>query len=333
MAVINASPYSIVTLGTSEDDTINGTDNNFFGRDAILASGGNDLVYGNSQNDSISGGTGNDTLDGGTGNDTLEGGTGNDIFYVDSVSDVVTEDVNEGTDTIYTSAADGPVYALPNNVENLILLDGASSYGIGNSLSNEISGNNANNFIVGGDGNDILTGRGGNDTLYGGAGDDYITEATSFGSYSNYIDGGDDNDTLIGIYGSDIIKGGSGNDGLVFGLGSHTVNGDAGDDTLISGGSSNSTLTGGLGADTFEFFSYYFGGSSDTITDFKYYEGDKIKIFVTDKNVQISNFAYEQSSGKLMFYGNGSPTLVATLQSNLGTNFIPSYDIVLGISG
>ena len=60
-------------------------------------------VTGGSGNDSFAGDSGNNRLDGGAGGDTMAGGAGNDTYIVDNVGDVVTEALNEGTDTVQSS--------------------------------------------------------------------------------------------------------------------------------------------------------------------------------------------------------------------------------------
>jgi Ca2+-binding RTX toxin-like protein len=78
---------------------------------------GNDAINGLGGNDSLTGGLGNDTLDGGSGDDMLTGGKGNDLYIVDSGKDEVTENLNEGTDTVNAHLA---AYTLTDNVENLV---------------------------------------------------------------------------------------------------------------------------------------------------------------------------------------------------------------------
>ena len=118
-------------------------------------------ITGGSGNDTLDGGAGNDTLIGGAGNDTLIGGLGDDIYAVDSLSDVVTEAANAGTDEVRTALAS---YSLASaNVENLT---GTAATG------QTLTGDSLANTITGGIGNDTLDGGGGNDTLIGGAGDD-----------------------------------------------------------------------------------------------------------------------------------------------------------------
>ncbi|MDO8703728.1 MAG: calcium-binding protein [Sulfuricaulis sp.] len=80
--------------------------------DKLYGLAGNDQLLGLEGDDQINGGLGNDTLDGGTGADTLTGGPGNDTYLVDDTGDTITENLNEGTDTVqsavtYTLGANG----------------------------------------------------------------------------------------------------------------------------------------------------------------------------------------------------------------------------------
>jgi len=155
-------------------------------RTSIVGKSDNDNLTGTESADRIYGLGGNDTLDGGLGADTLIGGTGDDVYYVDNEGDVITESVDAGTDTVYSSIA----YTLGSDVENLILTGTFAINGAGNESDNEITGNSAGNIMEGGAGNDMLCGFDGSDTLYGGAG-------------SDILDGG---------WGADIMDGGAGDD-------------------------------------------------------------------------------------------------------------------------
>jgi len=117
--------------------------------------------------DLIVGSATNDTIGGGGGANTLIGGLGDDSYLVSSPTDVAIEFPGEGNDTVY-AAVD---YALPNDVENLILLDNAIA-GAGNGLDNLIQGNARDNVLSGGAGNDLINGGAGADDLRGGAGSD-----------------------------------------------------------------------------------------------------------------------------------------------------------------
>ena len=76
------------------------------------------------------------------------GGIGNDTYVVDNAGDVVTENANEGTDTVQSAVT----YTLGANVENLTLTGAAAINGTGNALDNVLTGNSANNVLTGGAG-------------------------------------------------------------------------------------------------------------------------------------------------------------------------------------
>ena len=216
--------------GTNQDDGLHG---------AALG----DALVGGAGNDYIDGKSGNDLLDGGIGVDTLIGGTGNDTYTVDNTSDVVTENANEGVDTVKSSVS----YTLKDNFENLILTGTASINGTGNSLNNQITGNAANNILNGGIGADKLIGGNGNDTYSVDNLGDVVTETSTVAtqidtvqSTINYTLGANvENLTLIGtaaINGtgnalSNTLTGNSGNNILNGGIGADTLNGGAGIDT------------------------------------------------------------------------------------------------------
>ncbi|MDB9390714.1 beta strand repeat-containing protein [Microcystis aeruginosa] len=126
---------------------------------------------GNTLNNIITGNSGNNILNGATGIDTLIGGLGNDTYQVDTTTDTITENANQGTDTVESSVT----YTLGNNLENLTLTGTTNINGTGNTLNNIITGNSGNNILNGSDGNDTLIGGTGNDTLTGGAGGDQFT--------------------------------------------------------------------------------------------------------------------------------------------------------------
>ncbi|HQM82718.1 MAG TPA: calcium-binding protein [Syntrophorhabdaceae bacterium] len=268
--------------GTSGDDTLYGTSEN----DILDGLGGNDYLSANGGNDILYGGSGNDTLIGGTDSDTMFGGAGNDTYYVDSLGDVVTENADEGTDSVRSSVS----YTLADNIENMTLIGIDAINGTGNILDNQIYGNSGNNTLDGGAGSDYLSADGGNDILYGGADNDTLIGGTGidtmFGGADNdtyYVDDpGDvvveaveegtdsvrssvtyaltDNVENLTLTGTDPINGTGNNlNNQLYGntaanilsgeVGDDYISADGGDDILY-GGSGNDTLIGGTGADS-----------------------------------------------------------------------------------
>ena len=89
-------------------------------------------------------------LNGGAGSDKLVGGTGDDTYFVDVAGDTITENANEGIDTVNITAAIS--YTLSANIEKATVTSAGGATVTGNALDN------------------VLTGGAGNDTLIGGAG-------------------------------------------------------------------------------------------------------------------------------------------------------------------
>ncbi len=156
-------------IGSESNDTLKGTS----AADEIRALGGSDLVFGGDGNDVLYGGDGDDNLSGDAGDDTMIGGAGNDAYEVYTAGDVVIEEADQGFDRV-SARVD---FALPDNVEELMLVDTASDQekavaGTGNELDNVIRGNREDNVLQGLSGDDSLYGRRGNDVLFGGEGKD-----------------------------------------------------------------------------------------------------------------------------------------------------------------
>ena len=260
-AAVRVSLASIAAQNTggAGTDTLSGIAN-------LVGSSLNDTLTGNTGNNSIEGGDGNDTINGGAGNDTMSGGIGDDSYFVDSVTDVIIESPNSGTDTVSSTVT----YTLASDVENLTLTGIAAINATGNGSNNVLVGNTGNNSIEGGDGNDTINGGAGNDTMSGGIGDDsyfvdsvtdVIIESPNSGtdtvsSTVTYTLASDvENLTLTGIAAINATGNGS-NNVLVGNTGNN----------ILSGGSGVDTMTGGTGNDIFQFSSLAELG--DTITDF-----------------------------------------------------------------
>ena len=117
-------------------------------------------------------------LDGGVGADLMLGGAGNDVYFVDNAGDVATENANEGTDTVFSTAH----MRLSANVENLVLQGSADLQGYGNSENNAIYGNTGNNLLNGDAGVDVMLGGAGNDTYFVDNADDIVVENADEGT-------------------------------------------------------------------------------------------------------------------------------------------------------
>jgi serralysin len=243
-----------------------------------IGGSGSDTLIGNQAVNRLEGAGGDDTLDGRYGGDTMIGGQGNDIYIVDTLGsflhlanggliwvpgDTVTENANEGTDTVYSSVD----YSLPANVEQLLLSGFNNIDGTGNALDNFIWGNNADNVINGGLGADAMQGGRGNDTYIvdntgdsvfevpNGGTDTVKTTLTSYtlganvenvtytgtgdfvgtgNSLANAITGSGGNDRLDGGIGADTMSGGSGNDTYLVDSAGDVIVDTAGTDTVLA---------------------------------------------------------------------------------------------------
>ena len=217
---------------------------------------------GNALDNVLTGNSANNTLVGGAGNDTMKGGTGDDTYVVDSISDIVTENANEGADTVESSVT----YILAANVENLVLTGTAAINGTGTTLNNVITGNSAANILSGGTGADTMTGGAGNDT--------YVVDNTGDAVIENANEGTDlvqsnvtytlaANIENLTLTGTTAINGtGNALDNVLTGnSANNTLVGEAGNDRLV-GGAGTDTLQGGTGDDT-----YVVDVSTDVVTE------------------------------------------------------------------
>lgn len=183
----------------------------------VVGGSGADTLTGNSLSNSLTGGPGDDSLNGNAGSDLLFGGANNDtyMFVAASVAeaDQVTENVNEGIDTLNFAY-----------LTTQITLNLGSTAVQAVHVNRTLKLNSISTFenAVGGTGSDTLLGN----------------------VLPNRLTGGNGDNILVGLEAADILEAGSGRDILIGGLGLDILNGGDGDDVLIAGRSTNdSSLT------------------------------------------------------------------------------------------
>ncbi len=150
-------------------------------------------IEGTSSDEKISGFVSGDKIYGRGGKDTLVGGEGNDAYFISgsgTAGTVVTEERNEGLDSIYSLVSDFDLSAGGTNqnseveIISLVAQTGMVAQSAkGNAKSQTMYGNALDNNLTGGGGNDLLYGYDGNDYLDGGNGKK--SGATSGADYSN----------------------------------------------------------------------------------------------------------------------------------------------------
>jgi len=313
------STESDLLYGYGGNDQISGGD----GQDLLSGGAGNDSLSGGSGADSMVGGDGNDTLDGGTSRDSMEGGLGNDTYYVDRISDVVTELADAGTDKVFSSIS----LALGTNVENLALTGTLGATATGNTLNNYLSGNGAANLLQGLDGNDTLNGGNGSDTLNGGAGNDvYVIDQTGdvivdssgtdnvLSAIAYTLDSSLENLTLtgtaaingIGNTANNLLSGNTANNSLTGNVGNDTINGGGGVDTLI----------GGTGQDL-----YIVDSTTDVISETTTSLGEIDTVQSSQTWTLGANLENLNLTGTASINGTGN-SLANTISGNVGNNLL-----------
>lgn len=258
------------TLATNlENLTLSGTAN--------INATGNTLV------NVLTGNAGDNILDGGTGTDTMIGGLGNDTYVLDVATDIVTEGLNAGIDTVQSKVT----YTLGANVENLTLTGTTAINGTGNALDNVLTGNSAANVLTGGAGNDTyVVGTGDTTIEAANAGIDTVQSAIAWTLVTNV-----ENLTLTG---SSAVNGtGNTADNVLLGnSGANTLTGNAGNDTL-NGGAGADILVGGTGNDTY-WLGRGFGFDSVTEND------------TTSGNTDVARFDTGIATDQLWFVKTGN---------------------------
>jgi Ca2+-binding RTX toxin-like protein len=318
-------------------------------------------ITGSAHNDTLTGDTGQNVIDGGAGADSMSGGAGNDTYVVDNVSDTVTENASEGTDTVQSSVT----FTLSSNVEHLTLTGSADINGTGNTLDNTLTGNSGINTLTGGAGNDTYIVQNTGDTVVelAAEGTDTVQSSVSYtisdadvenltltgstnidgtgNASNNTITGNSGNNVLAGLGGADTIDGGAGTDTVTYGASASavTVNlatnthsgGDAQGDSLsnienVTGSANDDSLTGSSGADVLNGGSgndtLDGGAGNDTLTGGT---GNDAFVFNTGYgNDTISDFSVAADQINLSALTPGTFTDVLNATADSGSNAVIS---------
>ncbi len=265
-----------IIAGEAGNDLLHGDD----GDDRLDGGGGNDIVLGEAGADILDGGAGDDFLAGGAEQDIVRGGEGNDTVAGDADLAADIYDGGEGVDTLDYSAS------LMSVVIDLVAASASGSEIGTDSITNfevikggegadAISGGATDDTLVGGGGDDTISGQSGADTLSGGAGNDTLSD----GQGADEVWGGAGNDMVLAAAdgADDCYRGEAGFDTLDYSAAAHGVLidlttgtatgfdvgrdviagfeefvGGSGDDAVLVG-TAAVVLSGGDGADTFEF--------------------------------------------------------------------------------
>jgi Ca2+-binding RTX toxin-like protein len=192
---------------------------------------------GNAANDVITANAGSDTLIAGTGTDTLIGGAGGDMFVVNNTSDVV-QDTTVGANNAVSSSVS---FALPTNVNSLLLTGTGNLVGTANGGNDTLTSNSGIDTLVGGSGTDVFIVNNPADVIQTALAGDTVESSFSYTLPSNasgLILTGTGNISGTGNANTDTLVAGAGSDTLTAGTGAATMVGGTGNTTFVvnSGG-------------------------------------------------------------------------------------------------
>ncbi|MDA9403181.1 beta strand repeat-containing protein [Bradyrhizobium sp. CCBAU 45389] len=216
-------------------------------------------LFGGAGNDKLTGGSGGDMLFGQSGNDTLFGKGGNDLLFGGSGNDVLVG--GDGNDQMFGEAGDDRMIWNPGDDSDL--MEG----GEGTDTAEVNGGNGSETFAITANGTRVRfdrvdpapfsldIGTTENLELHAGGGDDLITATGNLAALITLtLDGGAGNDTIVGGNGADRLLGGDGNDFIDGNQGNDTALLGAGNDTFQwDPGDGSDKVDGQAGADTLLF--------------------------------------------------------------------------------
>ncbi|TQF36867.1 calcium-binding protein [Bradyrhizobium sp. UNPF46] len=216
-------------------------------------------LFGGAGNDTLTGGSGGDMLFGQSGNDTLFGKGGNDLLFGGSGNDVLVG--GDGNDQMFGEAGNDRMIWNPGDDSDL--MEG----GEGIDTAEVNGGNGSETFAITANGTRVRfdrvdpapfsldIGTTENLVVHAGGGDDVITATGNLAALiSLTLDGGAGNDTILGGNGADLLLGGDGNDFVDGNQGNDTALLGAGNDTFQwDPGDGSDRVDGQAGIDTLLF--------------------------------------------------------------------------------
>jgi Ca2+-binding RTX toxin-like protein len=199
--------FKVPCLGTSKDDTLEGTaDKNSIwgldGKDVVEGLAGDDSSYGGNDSDILYGGNGNDNLVGGAGTDRICGNSGDDYLVGKEGNDIIFGDkaptnvmskctaTKSGTDKLWGDSGNDIIYGGANGQTKDI---------------ESIYGGAGNDKLYGDDGDDDVFGQDGIDLIVGGPGNDYLFAGESDLTTNTTVIPGEPGDKLWGGPGRDVF--------------------------------------------------------------------------------------------------------------------------------
>ncbi len=210
------------------------------------------------------------------------------MYYVDNLGDTVTELLNEGTETIYSSVS----YTLGANQEHLILNAATAINGTGNELANS---------LYAGAGNNVIDGGLGTDTVFYSTASAGVTVSLALSTAQ--ATGASGNDTLLNI---ENLTGSNFNDILTGSGGGNAINGGAGADTMA----------GGLGNDA-----YYIDNAGDVVTELLNEGADTVYFYLNQHTTLGDNLENLYLFGTGAVNGTGN-ALNNVLHAGAGNNVL-----------
>jgi len=216
-------------------------------------------LFGGAGNDTLTGGSGGDMLFGQSGNDTLFGKGGNDFLFGGAGNDVLVG--GDGNDQMFGEAGNDRMIWNPGDDSDL--MEG----GEGIDTAEVNGGNGGETFAITANGTRVRVdrldpapfsldiGTTENLVINANGGDDVITTSGNLAALVTLtIDGGAGNDTILGGNGADRLLGGDGNDFIDGNQGNDTALLGAGNDTFQwDPGDGSDKVDGQAGADTLLF--------------------------------------------------------------------------------